>query len=240
MNLVIDIGNTTSKLALFKGQEKKEITLYKQLNIEVFQSLFSSNKIDKAIISSVKDIPDFLTAFLKEKTRYLHILSFRSMLPFAIDYETPDTLGTDRIAAAAGAYCSFCGENVLIIDAGTAITFDFLYGNRYKGGNISPGIDMRFKALNKFTERLPLVEKSSDFSFPGRNTTEAILAGVIEGVTYEINEYIRTFKKEHKNNKVIITGGDCGFLKEKLSHKAHYFPDIVIYGLNYILRYNAK
>jgi type III pantothenate kinase len=99
---------------------------------------------------------------------------------------------------------------------------------------------MRFKALNKFTGKLPLLEKSSDYSFPGRNTTDAILAGVIEGVTYEINEYIRTFKKEHKDIKVIMTGGDGSFLKDRLIHQTFYLPDIVIDGLNYILEYNAK
>ena len=98
---------------------------------------------------------------------------------------------------------------------------------------------MRFKALNNFTGRLPLVDRSEDFSFPGKNTSDAIIAGVFTGVTYEINEYIRTFKKEHKNLKVIITGGDSEFLKDRISYRAIYMPDIVIDGLNYILEYNA-
>jgi type III pantothenate kinase len=129
---------------------------------------------------------------------------------------------------------------VLVIDAGTAITFDFLSATKYNGGNISPGIDMRFRALNKFTIKLPLVARSEDFSFPARNTTDAIIAGVITGVTYEINEYIRTFKKKYKNLKIIITGGDSSFLKDKISAGVIYIPDIVIDGLNFILDYNAK
>ena len=99
---------------------------------------------------------------------------------------------------------------------------------------------MRFKALNKFTGKLPLLSRAKSYTSPGKNTNDAILAGVIEGVTYEINEYIRTFKKEHKNLKVIITGGDGGFLKKRLAYKTKYMPDIVIDGLNYILEKNAK
>jgi type III pantothenate kinase len=99
---------------------------------------------------------------------------------------------------------------------------------------------MRFKALNKFTEKLPLVSPSERFSLPGRNTTDAITAGVITGMTYEINEYIRTFENKHTDCKIILTGGDSEFLKDKINHHITYMPDIVLDGLNYILEYNAK
>jgi type III pantothenate kinase len=240
MNLIVDIGNTSTKLAVYKGPERIIVSRINDLKCEELEKTIGGFRIDKAIISSVRELPPFITDLLFSNIPRTHILSHRSKLPFKVEYETPDTLGADRLAGVAGAYLYFEGENILIIDAGTAITFDFLYGNSYKGGNISPGIGMRFKALNTFTGRLPLVKQSSDFSFPGRNTNDAILAGVIGGITYEINEYIRTFKKEHKNIKVILTGGDSSFLKEKLSYKTNYMPDIVIDGLNYILEYNAK
>ena len=99
---------------------------------------------------------------------------------------------------------------------------------------------MRFKALNKFTDKLPLVSHKGSFPFPGRNTTDAIMAGVITGVTYEINEYIRTFENKHTDFKIILTGGDSEFLKDKINYHITYMPDIVIDGLNYILEYNAK
>ena len=99
---------------------------------------------------------------------------------------------------------------------------------------------MRFRALNKFTGRLPLVSLTDNFTNPGRNTTDAIIAGVITGVTYEINEYIRTFEKKHTKFKIILTGGDSGYLKDKINYQVTYMPDIVIDGLNYILEYNAK
>ncbi len=240
MNLIVDIGNTSTKLAVFKGREKIFVSRINELSCEDLEKELWGFKVKRAIVSSVKELPPFISDLLFTNIPYVHVLSHKSKLPFKMEYETPETLGTDRIAAVAGAYRVFPDENVLIIDAGTAITFDFIIGNSYKGGNISPGIDMRFRALNNFTGKLPLIEKSPDFSFPGKNTTDAILAGVIAGVTYEINEYIRTFKKRHKNIKIIMTGGDSGFLKERLSYKTHYMPDIVIDGLNYILGYNAK
>ena len=128
----------------------------------------------------------------------------------------------------------------MIIDAGSAITTDYLIKNKYKGGNISPGINMRLKALHKYTSRLPLVSLTGKAITPGRSTEEGIEAGVIFGIVYEINEYIRTFLMEHPKGKVILTGGDAEFLKDKLSFPATSIPDLVITGLNFILEYNAK
>jgi type III pantothenate kinase len=240
MNLVFDIGNTSTKLAVFDGREKITTFRFEEFSCEKLEKKLLPYKIDKAIISSVREIPDFITDLLTVNIPFVHILTNKSKLPFTIEYETPESLGTDRIAAVAGAYSIFPGANVLIIDAGTAITFDFLTGTRYTGGNISPGIEIRFKALNLFTGKLPLVSQNEDFSFPGKNTTDAIIAGVIIGVTYEINEYIRTFEKELKDLKVIMTGGDSSFLKDRISYTHSFMPDIVIEGLNYILEHNAK
>ena len=240
MNLIIDIGNSSTKLAVYRDYKKLSVSRINEISCEELEKELSGYKIKRAIVSSVRDLPPFVTDLITSNIPAVHFLSYKSKLPFKIKYETPETLGTDRIAAVAGAFRLFEGDNVLIIDAGTAITFDFLIDHQFKGGNISPGLDLRLKALNKFTGKLPLIEKSFDFSFPGRNTKDAILAGVISGVTYEINEYIRTFKKRKKNIKVIITGGDSGFLKEKLSHKAIHLPDIVIDGLNYILEYKIS
>jgi type III pantothenate kinase len=240
MNLIVDIGNTSTKLAIF--DKKNLITQFrsKEFSYEKFEKKLTPFKIDKAIISSVRVTPDYIIDLLSVNILFVHLLSYRSKLPFKIEYDTPETLGTDRIAAVAGAFNLFPGEEVLIIDAGSAITFDFLSSGIYKGGNISPGLRMRFRALNKFTGRLPLVSPSESFTSPGQNTNDAITAGVITGITYEINEYIRTFENKHVAFKVILTGGDSGFLKDKINHHITYMPDIVIDGLNYILEYNAK
>jgi type III pantothenate kinase len=240
MNLIVDIGNTSTKVAVFDKQEMITQFRSKELSHEKFEKKLRPFKIDKAIISSVRITPDYIIDLLSVNIPYVHLLSDKSKIPFKIEYDTPETLGTDRIAAVAGAFKIFAGEEILIIDAGTALTFDYLSPGIYKGGNISPGLRMRFKALNKFTGRLPLVSPSASFSSPGRNTNDAIMAGVITGITYEINEYIRTFENKHVGFKIILTGGDSEFLKDKINHHITYMPDIVIDGLNYILEYNAK
>jgi len=239
MNLIVDIGNTTTKLAVYKDQEKLSVSRINELSCEELEKRLSGVKIKRAIVSSVRKLPPYISDLFFSNIPFVHILSYKSKLPFRIEYETPKTLGADRIAAVAGALNYFPGDEILIIDAGTAITFEFISANIYKGGNISPGLSMRFKALNKFTGSLPLVSPPENYSFPGRNTTDAITAGVITGMTYEINEYIRTFEKKHTDFKIILTGGDSGFLKDKINYQVIYMPDIVTDGLNYILDYNA-
>ena len=242
MNLIFDIGNSSTKMALFDGQKKIKSFRTRQFHCAELERVFSplQKKIEKVIVSTVRDTPEFIIDLATLNIPYIHVLSYKSKLPFKIDYQTPETLGSDRIAAVAGAYMHFPGKKVLIIDAGSAITYDFLSGKSYKGGNISPGISMRFKALNKFTGKLPLASTTQKFYSPGRNTIEAITAGVINGIVYEINEYIRTFEKKHTEIAVVLTGGDSGYLKDRLNHKVTYLPEIVIDGLNYILEYNAK
>ncbi len=226
-------------MAIFDGHEKITVIKSKDFNCDKIEKKLTPYKINKAIISSVRNTPEYIFDLLTINIPEVHILTHKSKLPFKIDYNTPETLGSDRIAAVAGAYNLFPGAEILVIDAGSAITFEYLSGTTYRGGNISPGLQMRFKALNKFTGKLPLISQPGEYSFPGQNTTDAITAGVIMGVTYEINEYIRTFEKKHKDFKVILTGGDSGFLKNKINYQITYMPDIVIDGLNYILEYNA-
>jgi type III pantothenate kinase len=240
MNLIIDIGNTSTKLAIVEDKKILSQTRINELNSAEIEKEMRGFDLQKAIISSVKKLPPILIEQLSSDIPFVHILSFKSRLPFKTEYESPETLGTDRIAAVAGAFDLFPGKDAIIIDAGTALTFDFLSLNVYKGGNISPGLTMRFKALNKFTDKLPLVTLSEKYTFPAVNTTDAILAGVITGVIYEINEYIRTFENKLTDFKIILTGGDSEFLKDKIGYQITYMPDIVIYGLNYILEYNAK
>jgi type III pantothenate kinase len=240
MNLIFDIGNSSTKVAIFDNRMKVVSFRTRIFSCEKMEKIFGKYELDKAIVSSVRNIPDFVIDLATHGIPHVHVLSYKSKLPFKNEYETPETLGPDRMAAIAGAYLTFPGKRVLIIDAGSAITYDFLSGKNYKGGNISPGLSMRFRALHRFTGKLPLVSTTDKYSSPGKNTVEAITAGVINGLIYEINEYIRTFLMKHVDLKVILTGGDSGYLKDKLNYKVTYMPDIVIDGLNYILEYNAK
>ena len=240
MNLIFDIGNTSTKVAVYDGRKKVISLRTKLFSCEKLEKTLGKYDLQKAIISTVRNTPDFIIDLATHGIPYVHVLSHKSKLPFKNEYETPETLGPDRLAAVAGAFLAFPGKKVLIIDAGSAVTYDFLLGKTYKGGNISPGLSMRFRALHRFTGKLPLASTAQKYSSPGKNTMEAITAGVINGLIYEINEYIRTFQKKHVDLKVILTGGDSGYLKDRLSHKITYMPDIVIDGLNYILECNAK
>ncbi len=239
MNLIFDIGNSSTKVAIFNGPEKINSIRTRHYSCVTLGQLLSPYKFDKAIISTVRDIPDFIFDLLTVNIPFTHILSPSSRLPFKIKYTTPETLGTDRIAAIAGAWSRFPGDQVLVIDAGSAVTFDYLAGNTYPGGNISPGLSMRFRALHRFTGKLPLASTSEEYSSPGTNTIEAITAGVINGLIFEINEYILGFKEKYSDGKVILTGGDGGYLIDKIDHHINYIPDLVIEGLNHILEYNG-
>jgi type III pantothenate kinase len=240
MNLIVDIGNSSTKLAIYDGGNKLSVHRINDLKCAELEKILGGNFISRAIVSSVREIPPAMHDLFFSNISFVHVLSHQSKLPFRIEYQTPETLGTDRIAAAAGAYNIFPNKEILIIDAGSALTFDYLSCNIFRGGNISPGISMRFKALNRFTHKLPLITQWNNYSSPGKNTNDAITSGVITGVTYEINEYIRTFENNQFDFKTILTGGDGEFLKDKIDYQITYMPDIVSDGLNYILDYNAK
>jgi type III pantothenate kinase len=240
MNLIYDIGNTSNKLAVYDKDEKVFSVSSKAFPCEELNKMISPYKIDKGIICSVKVLPEFIYDLISVNIPKVHILTHKTKLPFKNEYETPETLGSDRIAAVAGAYFMYPGRNVLIIDAGSAITFDFLSGKTYKGGNISPGLSMRFKALHRFTGKLPLGSTLEKHDSIGKNTIGALAAGVTNGLIYEINEYIRAFQENNIDSMIILTGGDSGYLKDRISYKVNYQPDLVLTGLNHILEYNAK
>ncbi|HPC99119.1 MAG TPA: type III pantothenate kinase [Bacteroidales bacterium] len=241
MNLVIDIGNSGLKYAFFSGDNIFVSGRLEKYDKETFAGTINASQAGKAIISSVKDLPEEIVSYLSGAIPYVHLLTPASDIPFPVDYKTPETLGSDRIAGICGAYKRTGGLDCLVIDAGTAITFDFFTGGRYRGGNISPGIAMRFRALNQFSNSLPLIKPSGKFTFPGDTTVSAIEAGVLTGVRYEINEYIRTFKENHKESEVFLTGGDSGMLAEVLENRhIAVVPSLVLEGLNFILDYNAE
>jgi type III pantothenate kinase len=242
MNLILDIGNTTTKMAVFENEKKITSLRTRQFSCEKMAKVFEpfEGRLKRAIVSSVKQMPEFIIDLATHGIPEVHVLSNNTRLPFNNKYETPETLGPDRIAAVAGAYYFFMGKNVLVIDAGSAVTYDFLFGNSYLGGNISPGLSMRFKALHRFTDKLPMASTAEKYSSPGRSTLEAITAGVTDGLIFEMNEYIRSFLRKYEGGEVVLTGGDSGYLAERIGQKINYMPDIVLDGLNFILDCNAK
>lgn len=198
-------------------------------------------QMTQAILSSVKPVDDEILHFLSGNFDLFIELDHQTELPIENLYETPETLGKDRLAAAVGANELFPNQNLLIIDAGTAITYDLVSEkNEFIGGNISPGLQMRFKALNHFTGKLPLVSYSDEFQDIGRNTIDAIRAGVQNGILYEIAQTIELFNKNYQNLQIVMTGGDSIFFDKKLNYSIFVHFNITLIGLNRILEHNAK
>jgi len=240
MNLILDIGNTSAKAAIYKGHSLVKKERFETFNRASLKSFIGKAQPDRAIISSVATDSAELIALVQESVKNVHHLTWRSEYPFKINYSTPETLGVDRLAAAAGALLKFVGHDLLVIDAGSAVTFDIVAGGEYIGGSISPGLTMRLRALHEFTGRLPLAELSESYSFPGTSTLDAIAGGVLMGLVFEINEYIRTFEKRYNTLIAVITGGDGEKLSSLTERRVICYPDLVADGLNYLLENNAK
>lgn len=242
MNLVIDIGNTRTKFSVFNhGEEMISVPVDELLPSHIDVLLNEHPSINKAIISAVKDYSPELKSHLRQKLSFFVELNGETPLPIENCYQTKETLGKDRIAAAVGAFHLYPGKNVLVIDAGTAITYDFVNEKgQYLGGNISPGIEMRFKALNQFTGRLPLIEKKDFENLFGNTTEDAIRAGVQHGIVFEADKAIDTFKEFYRNLNVIITGGDANFFDKKLKNSFFVHFNLIAIGLNRILEHNGE
>ena len=239
--LIIDIGNSSAKVALFEGT-----TLAEHIHAEhdelphlLSTTTASHPKIKRAILSSVIPLNPDVQEVIESFSFPCLYMSAQLEMPFRIAYKTPGTLGPDRLAAAAEAWIQQPGHNLLIIDMGTAITYDLVTAEgEYLGGNIAPGISMRFKALNHFTGKLPLVSKMGCRIPIGDTTETAIREGVLQGVNYEIEGYIRECSNKYPNLLVFLTGGDANFLDNQT--KSRTFADglLVEKGLNRILTLN--
>ena len=237
LNLIVDIGNNSSKYYLFNG---KQLVLHSRRNNGTSGILSEWNKefeIEKVIVSSVIDLDD---AARKEfGILGCPVLWFNSgtPTPLSIDYSTPHTLGSDRLAAATGAWNEAPGHDMLVIDCGSAITIDFVDRcGHYRGGNISPGIKMRLMALHDYTSRLPLIEKEGETPVMGHDTETAIRSGVIRGICHEIEGYITEYREKYGDVLDFLTGGDEKSLKNSI--KSSIFADkyLVAKGLNCILQ----
>ena len=240
MNLIVDVGNTSVKLAVFEletiqGKWECNKTDFKDTLLGV-RSEYSD--ISRAIVSNVGDFGKANADSLQQYYPTL-FLSYQSELPFQNHYTTPETLGVDRMALVSAASKSFKKENVLIIDAGTCITYDFLNDeNKYLGGAISPGVEMRYKSLHTFTAKLPLLKKKMPHSFFGDSTEDAIHVGVVISVLNEIEGFISNYQKEYPNLRVILTGGDAHFLRDRIKNDIFANSNFLLEGLNYILETN--
>jgi len=240
MNLVIDVGNTFVKLAVFNEREIVFIKRIEVLNIResIIQLKKKYKKIDNAIISSVGKLESGDIEYI-DKHFNLLVLNAKTKLPFLNKYKTPNTLGIDRIALVSASVNEFPKNNTLIIDAGTCITYDFVTSkNEYLGGAISPGIRMRYKSLNNLTANLPLLKTETPNSIIGISTNESIHSGVVNGVLNEIDGVISGYKLKFSDLTVILTGGDANFLSKQLKSSIFANSNFLLEGLNYILQFN--
>ncbi|TCK67422.1 type III pantothenate kinase [Winogradskyella wandonensis] len=241
MNLIVDVGNTRVKFAVFQRNK----LLYKTSSIiSNFKREYKAVKkqfpaLNKAIVSSVGRLTQANISYLKEDLPILELNS-KAKIPFKNKYKTPNTLGVDRIALVSASVLNFRDNNALIIDAGTCITYDFITkDNHYLGGAISPGVRLRYKALNDFTANLPLLETEVPKQLIGDSTNTSIHAGVIFGVVNEIDGIIEEYAKKYSDLTVILTGGDAKMLSKQLKSSIFANSDFLLEGLNYILEFNS-
>ena len=238
MNLAIDIGNSRIKWARFDGKEVIESGMTPESDLNALQALIEFHHTDTLAISSVVQLSDEFLAFCHLKNVLL--INSETPIPIQNNYATPATLGIDRLCAAIGAKSLFPNNAVLTIDIGTCIKYEFISNvGIYEGGNISPGLQMRFASLNNYTSKLPALKPEKVLGPIGTSTNEALRLGVQQGMLFEMDAMIQTMETLHPNMKTVGTGGDLPFFVNDL--KTHIFADLllVLRGINEIYLHNS-
>lgn len=243
MNLVIDIGNTRAKLALFKGFDfvEKTIVLEEELTLEYVQFFLQKNKIEKSILSASGVVATSLLVFLQTQKNFI-LLSDETPIPIKNLYATPKTLGKDRLASAIAAHYFFPNKNCLTIDCGTCTTYNFINEKgEFLGGNITPGLAMRLEAMHTLTAKLPLVAlEKNEIELIGNDTKTALQAGAQLGASYEMQGFIDAYVQRFGKIYTLLTGGNADFFVKRLKNQIFADSNLVLTGLNVILNYNFK
>ncbi|MGM0647711.1 MAG: type III pantothenate kinase [Bacteroidota bacterium] len=238
MNLVVDVGNTRTKLAVINNSQVVKLWNIATAGVEDLDKIMSEYTIRRAIISSVRDHQQELATHLSKSVDSLW-MDASLKLPFKNRYRSAATLGNDRKALVSAAVAEFPGQNTLIISIGTAITYDFInHQCEYLGGAISPGRHLRFKALHTFTDQLPLINRSDQKDFIGGDTNASIAAGVLHGIRGETDFFIRQYQEYAEGLMVILTGGDAKYFDKNLKNNIFARPNLSLVGLNEILEFN--
>jgi type III pantothenate kinase len=239
ITLCFDFGNTRLKCAVFSGDLLQQIVVLEDDPVEGIRDLLDSWKPEKSILSSVIDHNPAIEQLLKERTRF-HKLDHLSKVPITTPVGKPDSIGADRLALVVASVQLFPGKNNLVIGLGSAITYNFV--NKYHefmGGAISPGMEMRFKSLQVFTAKLPLVKPDWNFPLVGYDTRTNILSGVILGIAKEIDGIIENYEEKYDNFNVLLSGGDASYLSRYLKKKIFADPDLIYKGLYAINEFNS-
>ncbi len=242
MILVIDVGNTRIKGAVFEGAMFLEIFVFTKIelqkNIEIILKKFK--KVSDLVVSSVGDV-EKLSFLAFENMLNVHFISNTDTFPFQNKYATPQTLGIDRMVLAAGATLQFPNQNRLVIDAGTCVTYDFIdQDNNYLGGAITPGLRLRYESLHNYTAKLPLLALENPENLIGNSTSDSIHSGVVNGLVYEIDGFINEYRARYLNFIIILTGGDTDFLAKRLKNTIFANSNFLLESLNQTFQYKIK
>ena len=238
MHLAVDIGNSRIKWARFKKRDVVESGMIPEIDFTAIKGVLDYHANDDVSLSTVVKLPSQIIALFEEHNSL--VIDARTKIPIKNNYGTPNTLGIDRLCAAIGAKSLFPENPVLVIDIGTCIKFEFVNSNNeYEGGNISPGLKMRYTALNNYTSKLPALQPKHTIGPLGKSTEEALRLGVQQGMLFEIQAMINTMETLHPGTKTVGTGGDLPFFVNDL--KTHIFADLllVLRGINEIYLHNA-
>lgn len=237
-NLIIDIGNTFIKLAVYQNQNLKYVVSKRKVLVGDIKKLNKKYGFKHAVLSTVRlNNPQFVQHL--SKNYHLLILSHKTKLPIVNNYGTPMTLGLDRLAGVVGAHLKYPKKKVLLVDMGTCIKYDYIDDNGiYLGGNIAPGLEMRLESMHVMTSKLPRVKRSKKNELLGNSTTKALQNGAVLGIKCEIEGFIKTLTKKKGKIKVILTGGDAEYFGEMIESKIFVIPNLVLSGLNEILLFN--
>ena len=236
-NICIDFGNTTVKAAVFEG--KTLLEHYPKLTQVELLSFVNTHTDHKLAIASVSNEVTHIVNLIEHKER-LTILNHLTPVPVKNLYQTPKTLGMDRLAAVVGANFLYPNTDCLVIDAGTCITYDLVDRlGQYHGGSISLGIAMRYKAIHHYTAKLPLLEMGDFEGLIGTNTEDAIVSGINQGVVGEMTWIINQYKAQYPQIRTVMCGGSTAFFETKIKEHIFAVPELVLIGLNTILNYNA-
>ncbi|MGB3006295.1 MAG: type III pantothenate kinase [Chitinophagaceae bacterium] len=238
--LCFDFGNTRKKVAVFHGAEIKEAMTLADDTVESIQYLIRKFQPTKSILSSVIDHNPAIEELLSLNTQF-HKLSHLTKLAFTTPVGKPETIGADRLALTAAAVHYYPSYNNLVIGMGSCVTYNFI--NKYHefvGGAISPGLEMRMKALNYYTAKLPLIKADSNVPLIGYDTNTNILSGVVLGLAKEIDGFIEAYRERFRNFNVLLTGGDIVYLASHLKNKIFADPDLIFKGLYAISEVNNQ
>ncbi|MDR2811150.1 MAG: type III pantothenate kinase [Tannerellaceae bacterium] len=242
MNLIIEQGNSSTKVAVYNKEGYMQTScIFKEFVCSSLNTFFETYDLQHGIMSTVIRPDEQILSYLAKRMPHFIFPDANVSVPIRVQYQTPGTLGSDRLAAVVGAHYLRPGENILVIDAGTAITYELLEASGvYIGGNISPGMSTRFRALSHFTGKLPLHQEEENIPLIGNSTKTAIQAGVVNGIVYEMDGYIDELRRKYTRLLVFLTGGHSFYFERRLKNSIFADINLVLTGLNVIVEYNVE